>query len=140
MAGRWPGSASGSDDDAAMLDALDGTALNGIDSSAGSGAREYVERGRAGVDAKRRRLERHRPEEHPFQGVLCGWCSVPSLSVYQPWPCLDIRDDAAPYAELPGYPEGWRMSPPARAAAELASLLDAVRREASAVQSMGPVP
>lgn len=74
---------------------------------------EYVERFdpervMAEVAAKRRRLARHVPTEDPLHGTLCSWCSVPQVSVYQAWPCADIRDDVAVYADHPDYREEWR--------------------------------
>jgi hypothetical protein len=60
------------------------------------------------VAAKRRVLERHQPV-HAWDGKLCcDWCSVLSVSVYQEWPCPDVRDAAAPYEDRPGYREEWR--------------------------------
>lgn len=77
----------------------------------------------AEIDAKRRRLERHRPERrrltlldadgetsHAF--YVCTACT-PNLTI-EPgqdvveWPCPDIRDDAAVYSGNPGYRSEWR--------------------------------
>ncbi len=62
----------------------------------------------AEVEAKRRRLARHVPTEDPLHGTLCSWCSVPQVSVYQAWPCADIRDDVAVYADHPNCRDEWR--------------------------------
>lgn len=62
----------------------------------------------ADVESKRRRLARHVPTEDPLHGTLCSWCSVPQVSVYQAWPCADIRDDVAVYADHPNYRDEWR--------------------------------
>jgi hypothetical protein len=60
------------------------------------------------VDAKRRILERHAPVDDGLHYVHCKWCSTPQCGVYQPWPCPDLLDAAAPYADRPGYREEWR--------------------------------
>ena len=77
------------DEDEQMLRALDSTALNGIDSTAGWGARDYIERGLAEVDAKRRILDDC--EER---------ASIQALRL--------ARLLALPYADRPGYREQWR--------------------------------
>lgn len=70
--------------------------------------RHSPDRTLAEVEAKRRRLERHRPDQDPFHGVICAWCSVPQAGAYQSWPCPDIRDDAAVYSGSPEYRSEWR--------------------------------
>ncbi|MFI7073590.1 DUF6221 family protein [Micromonospora sediminicola] len=64
-------------------------------------------RARAELAAKRRRLERHQPDTHFLHGVICRWCSTPQVGAYQSWPCPDVRDDVAIYADRPGYRPEW---------------------------------
>lgn len=77
----------------------------------------------AEVDAKRRRLNRHTPERRrlsladetgttSFAFYVCTWCT-PSRTIeigqdVIEWPCPDVRDDAAPYADHPDYRSEWR--------------------------------
>jgi hypothetical protein len=69
-------------------------------------ARHDPSRALADVAAKRRTLARHTGEGHQCVKEIVGY-SV------QAWydeddPCPDLRDLAAPYAELPGYKDEWR--------------------------------
>lgn len=86
------------DDDERMLRALDETALNGIESTAGWDVREYVERGLAEVDAKRRILERCEYELRTY----IGSSSQVALAY------LVLKQIALPCAGQPGYREEWR--------------------------------
>jgi hypothetical protein len=52
------------------------------------------------VEAKRRRLVRHRPvTAADTDWVACSHC-------HTTYPCDDIRDDLLPYSDRPGYPGG----------------------------------
>jgi hypothetical protein len=62
----------------------------------------------AEVDAKRRTVERHAPEDDGLHSVYCKWCSTPQCGAYEPWPCPDLLGTAAPFADRPGYREEWR--------------------------------
>ncbi|MFD9444969.1 DUF6221 family protein [Streptomyces sp. NPDC060001] len=69
------------------------------------------------TDAARRRLERHTPrpmvgrdsdENDPSTYVLgCPTCQADVVSEGD-WPCEEMRDLLAPYADRPGYREEWR--------------------------------
>ena len=76
------------------------------------------------IEAKRRRLGRHQPERRrlhlldaeggttSFAFYVCTACT-PNRTIEHgqdviEWPCFDVRDDAAVYAERPGYQESWR--------------------------------
>lgn len=90
------------DEDAQMLDALDSTALNGIESTAGWDAREYIERGRAGVEADRAILAAYedavayyRANPHAPGGEVHGLLTA-------------IKHRAAVHADRPGYQPEWR--------------------------------
>jgi hypothetical protein len=63
----------------------------------------------AEVDAKRRILDRHRPIEL-FSSMYCTYCGVLGGQRARDvnWPCPEILDAAAPYADRPGYRESWR--------------------------------
>ena len=87
------------DEDEQMLRALDSTALNGIDSTAGWGARDYIERGLAEVDAKRRILDIHATGSDPCDAHDASLRSIP---------CDTVLLLAAPFADRPGYREEWR--------------------------------
>ncbi|MGI5171885.1 DUF6221 family protein [Spirillospora sp. CA-253888] len=65
-------------------------------------------RARREIDAKRDRLARHAPVDDPLHGRLCSRCSVVQVGVYEAWPCPEVRDDAAVYADHPDYREAWR--------------------------------
>jgi hypothetical protein len=76
----------------------------------------------AECDAKRRIIERHQPVKQWFGhepnrrviGVVCSTCIVadePAQDCYHveaDWPCVEIRDLAAVFADHPGYREEWR--------------------------------
>ena len=54
------------------------------------------------IDAKRRMLERHAARySEPAGGMICAHDG-------HRWPCPDVRDFAAVYADRPGYKESWR--------------------------------
>lgn len=98
------------DDDEQMLRALDSTALNGIDSTAGWGARAYIERGLAEVDAKRRILDDVVDEASGLDAQVDGEFRVGRRDT-KAEPYLGdvlVRLLAAPYADRPGYREEWR--------------------------------
>lgn len=67
------------------------------------------------VAAKRRRLERHRPETTEYYDrhgniatfTACEICGNGGTTD-DAWPCIELLDDAAPYAGQPGYDESWR--------------------------------
>ncbi|MEV6079673.1 DUF6221 family protein [Streptomyces sp. NPDC052069] len=76
------------------------------------------------VEAKRRRLTRHVPERRrltlldkdggatSFGFYVCTSCT-PNRTIEHgqevvEWPCLDVRDDALPYAGHPDYRDDWR--------------------------------
>lgn len=64
----------------------------------------------AEIEVKRRRLARHHPiPASDVDWVSCRQCHA-SLSLEKPpsWPCPDLRDDAAAYADRDGYREEWR--------------------------------
>lgn len=72
------------------------------------------------IDAKRRRLDRHQPEERflaPLHGEhemfrVCVACTrsrtFESVTGAVLFPCPDLRYDASVYADRPGYREEWR--------------------------------
>lgn len=68
------------------------------------------------VEAKRRRLQRHQPEITEYYDrhgeiasfTACGICGNAG-GIDDAWPCDDLKDDAAPYADEPGYDESWRL-------------------------------
>lgn len=69
-------------------------------------------RGGRDLAAKRRRLERHRSYDFPFNPddgpgdyawtPVCNAC-------HEPWPCFDLRNDASPYADRPGFRPEWNL-------------------------------
>lgn len=82
----------------------------------------------ADIAAKRRILARHKPilAGHapgswqlpagfvgPFTGYceLCSDCGDPDggNNTYEPWPCPEVRDHAAPYAGQTGFKPEWRI-------------------------------
>lgn len=63
-------------------------------------ARHDPARALAEVTAKRRRLERHNPGD----GLFCGACD-------DEWPCDDVLNDAAVYADHPDYDPAWKIEP-----------------------------
>jgi len=82
----------------------------------------------ADIAAKRRILARHKPipAVHapgswqlptgftgPFAAYceLCSDCADPDggNNTYEPWPCPEVRDHAAPYADRPGFKPEWRI-------------------------------
>ncbi|MEU0081359.1 DUF6221 family protein [Micromonospora tulbaghiae] len=90
------------DDAAAMLDTLDSTALNGIESTAGGEARGYIERGRADVAADRAILSAYedaaayyRANPHVPAGEVHGLLTA-------------IKHRAAAHADRLGYRDEWR--------------------------------
>jgi hypothetical protein len=58
------------------------------------------------AEAKRARLERHRPEFRPadgdYTGIACGYCE-------HLWPCGDIRIDGAIWRDHADYDPGWTL-------------------------------
>lgn len=77
----------------------------------------------AEVEAKRLRIQLHGfvpapdmwrplPEELPegYAGDFIGWCdlcSFPAFS-YEPWPCMSLRLEAAPYIDRADFELAWR--------------------------------
>lgn len=65
------------------------------------------------VEAKRRILERHRPEYHlRIRDGAYAQDDDPHCPEHldgRPWPCADVRDMAAVYADHPDYREEWRL-------------------------------
>lgn len=62
------------------------------------------------VEAKRRILNRHQPIEI-FGSLLCTHCGViggQGARKVAAWPCPELRDLAAPYADWPGYRDDWK--------------------------------
>lgn len=59
------------------------------------------------VEAKRHRLNRHRPIKDPLDsdgylaGDVCEHCA-------EPWPCPDLRDDLGVYAGRDGFRTEWK--------------------------------
>lgn len=94
------------DDDAATFAALDSTALNGIESTAGD-AREYIERIPAEVEAKRLRLRLIEtmlenpptPDDGPWAAEAYKGDALVAYGL--------LRSEALPYAARPGYQEMW---------------------------------
>lgn len=105
------------DEDEQLGLTLDGTAYNGVESTAGPDARAYLERAAVEVEAKRRILAEHAPI-----GPDCQVCAlVDREECYDgenewledtftriPAPCPTLRALAAPYTEHPDYREEWR--------------------------------
>lgn len=75
------------------------------------------------VEVKRRRLARHVPERRDLtltddtgatslEFYVCTWCTPNRLidqgQAVVEWPCPDVRDDVAAYADHPDYREEWR--------------------------------
>jgi hypothetical protein len=69
------------------------------------------------IEAKRRRLERHTPQmnigvdsDENDPSTYVPACSICQTTVVNPgdWPCEELRDDAAVYADRPGYRAAWR--------------------------------
>lgn len=61
----------------------------------------------ADCEARRRIIERHRPEEFadaPGE-FFCSRCQRTA----EVWPCPDLLDLALPYADHPDYQEAWRV-------------------------------
>lgn len=92
------------DDDIEGIAALESYALNGIESTAGDWAREYVERTRAEVEAKRRIVAEYEAavaqrRAHPEDVATVGWW-LGTIRV------LELL--ALPYADRDGYREEWR--------------------------------
>ena len=63
------------------------------------------------VERDRRILDRHasydfpyNPEDGPGEYSWTGRCDY----CHDPWPCPDLRDVAAPYADRPGYRDEWK--------------------------------
>lgn len=72
----------------------------------------------ADIAAKRRRLALH--QRHDADPHVCAfpWCEFCTHLDYdgdedhqhiEPWPCLHLRIDAAPYADRPGYNPAWTV-------------------------------
>ncbi|MGP3686516.1 DUF6221 family protein [Streptomyces sp. IBSNAI002] len=78
----------------------------------------------ADLDAKQRRLARHTPERRRLSltdadgttsmaFLICTWCT-PNRVIHRAeqdiveWPCPDLLDDAAVYADHPDYRDMWR--------------------------------
>lgn len=61
----------------------------------------WAPRGLREVEARRRRIKRHSPLADVDYWTPCSRCLVP-------WPCDDLRDDAAIYSDRPGYREEWK--------------------------------
>ena len=66
------------------------------------------------VDRDRRVLDRHRPEDIPGTirigvggGDICAGCGVRNGPAA--WPCAEVRDLAAVYAEHPDYRPDWKF-------------------------------
>lgn len=57
------------------------------------------------IEAKRRIVEQHRPVG--YGDVCLSYCHTRTPSQPQTWPCLTLRLLALPYADRPGYQEGW---------------------------------
>jgi hypothetical protein len=66
----------------------------------------------ADLAAKRRRLERHRTYDFP-PGADDGpgdYSWTPHCDAcHEPWPCFDLRNDAAPYAACEDYDNTWSL-------------------------------
>ncbi|MFE0036810.1 DUF6221 family protein [Streptomyces sp. NPDC059015] len=76
------------------------------------------------VEGKRRRLERHQPDRRrlalldeeggstSFSFYVCIACTPNRRIEYGQdvveWPCREVRDDAAVYADHPDYRQAWR--------------------------------
>ncbi len=68
-----------------------------------------VDRQRADLDTKRRILARHSGDHHCPEPADPDWTVIESgQQVRRTYPCGDLRDLAAPYADRPGYPYEWR--------------------------------
>lgn len=72
---------------------------------------EYVLRD---IDCKRRVADRHRPFEtrlgknrHLVSIIVCSRC-VDESGKHVPWPCDDMKDAAAPFADRVGYKKDWK--------------------------------
>jgi hypothetical protein len=66
----------------------------------------------ADLAAKRRRLERHRTYDFPpdADDGPGDYAWTPHCDAcHEPWPCFDLRNDAAPYAACADYDEAWRI-------------------------------
>lgn len=66
------------------------------------------------IAVKRRILERHRdcdfpfnPDDGPGDYAWTGRCDY----CHEAWPCPELRDLAAGYADRPGYKPGWAPEP-----------------------------
>lgn len=92
------------DEDEVMVEALDECALNGIESTAGLDARDYLVRARADVAAKRLILR-----EFVEADAFCReHRDVPAGEVHGLWTA--VRALSVPFANRPGFREEWRVS------------------------------
>jgi hypothetical protein len=100
------------DEDAEGFEALGEVNLNGIESTASDWAREYVERARAEVDAKRRVLDLHGVVWRRSTGGVADRVADCRVCDHFPaqYPCPTLRLLALPYADRPGYRDEWRPS------------------------------
>lgn len=87
------------DDEADTVGILDGDAV------AGHIAEWDPTRALAECDAKRRRIELHRPSYYPEGDGPAGDCTS---CMNEPWPCPTLRLEGLPYVARPGYREEWR--------------------------------